>query len=241
MLANDVAAAKAGYGPYVEPISADVGGGGGLPRALRNVKCVVALGRLGKLLPAAKQAGVEHIVLLSTAGARMGLVGAGSCVCVDRLDLLLTDQCLFAQHPARCALCLPQPTHPSSSPPQRCNPGMPQLGALAALFGGGGDDPSLREEVREQQLAASGLPHVIVKAGPIQNVPGGSTQLTFKSSGGGKGGGQGLSREDLARVLAGLVLDVSLPAAAAATVVVESAGPGAPPADLQAALRPLLV
>jgi hypothetical protein len=67
MIANDVTAAKAGYGPYVEPVSADVGGGG-LARALRGVRCVVALGRLGKLLPAAKEAGVEHIVLLSSAG-----------------------------------------------------------------------------------------------------------------------------------------------------------------------------
>jgi hypothetical protein len=85
MLANDVAAAKAGYGPYVEPISADISGGGGLARALRNVRCVIALGRLGKLLPAAQQAGVEHIVLLSTAGERDGHKGGGQ-ICASSLS-----------------------------------------------------------------------------------------------------------------------------------------------------------
>ncbi|GBF97835.1 DNA excision repair protein [Raphidocelis subcapitata] len=188
MVANDVTAAKAGYGPYVEPVSPDVGGGGGLARALRGVRCVVALGRLGKLLPAAKEAGVEHIVLLSTAG-------------------------------------------------------MPQPGGLAALFGGGAGDAALREPAREQAVAASGLPYIIVKAGPFSEAPGGASALAFSAAaagGGGGGGGGGVSREDVACVVARLVLDVPLPAGAAATVVVSSAGPGAPPADWTAALQPLV-
>lgn len=41
---------------------------GGLARALQGVKSVIALGRLGALLPAAQRAGVERVVLLSTAG-----------------------------------------------------------------------------------------------------------------------------------------------------------------------------
>jgi len=41
---------------------------GGVSRALQGVKSVIALGRLGALLPAAERAGVERIVLLSTAG-----------------------------------------------------------------------------------------------------------------------------------------------------------------------------
>lgn len=41
---------------------------GGLTRALQGVKSVIALGRLGALLPAAQRAGVERVVLLSTAG-----------------------------------------------------------------------------------------------------------------------------------------------------------------------------
>lgn len=46
---------------------------GGLSRALKGVKSVVALGRLGALLPAAQRAGVERVVLLSTAGEKAGL------------------------------------------------------------------------------------------------------------------------------------------------------------------------
>lgn len=41
---------------------------GGLARALQGVKSVIALGRLGALLPAAQRAQVERVVLLSTAG-----------------------------------------------------------------------------------------------------------------------------------------------------------------------------
>ena len=51
--------------------------GGGLPRALKNVRTVIALGRLGKLLPAAKQAGVERVVMLSTAGELWVFVSGG--------------------------------------------------------------------------------------------------------------------------------------------------------------------
>lgn len=191
MLANDVGAARAGFGPYVDAVSADVGGGGGLARALRGVRVVVALGRLGKLLPAAKEAGVEHVLLLSTAG-------------------------------------------------------MPQPGGLAALFGGGGGrgDAELRDAAREAQLAASGLPHIVVKAGPIRDEPGGGSALAFSSGGGSSGGsgssGGGVAREDVARVLAALACDVELPRGAAATVVVAADGPGAPPEDWAGALGPLL-
>lgn len=68
MVQNTVAAATA-YGPYVQPVSVnsdtnpDV-----LAKMLRGVKCLICLGRLGKLLPAAKKAGVQHILLLSSAG-----------------------------------------------------------------------------------------------------------------------------------------------------------------------------
>jgi hypothetical protein len=68
VLVRDVGAARAGYGPYVDPVSVSLDSPGGLAAALRGVKVVVALGRLGGLLPAAKAAGVEAVVLLSTAG-----------------------------------------------------------------------------------------------------------------------------------------------------------------------------
>jgi hypothetical protein len=67
-LVKDIAAAKAGYGPYVEPISVDLNSAAGLSKALRNVWSVVVLGKLGAVLPAAEAAGVKRVVLLSTAG-----------------------------------------------------------------------------------------------------------------------------------------------------------------------------
>jgi hypothetical protein len=70
ILVKDTAAAKTGYGPYVEPVSVDMGSAGGLARALRNVRSVIVLGKLGALPQAAEKAGVERLVLLSTAGMR---------------------------------------------------------------------------------------------------------------------------------------------------------------------------
>eukprot|EP00775_Hariotina_reticulata_P005562 gene5562-5799_t len=68
VLVKDVAAAKAGYGPYVEPISVDLNSAAGLSKALKNVWSVIVLGKLGAVLPAAEAAGVKRVVLLSTAG-----------------------------------------------------------------------------------------------------------------------------------------------------------------------------
>lgn len=51
---------------------------------------------------------------------------------------------------------------------------------------------------------------------------------------------QGISREDLARVVAAAALEVEVPPGGAATVVVGAAGPGAPPEDWAAALQPAL-
>lgn len=125
---------------------------------------------------------------------------------------------------------------------------MPQPGGLAALFGGGGD-AVLKDAAREQQLAASGLPHVVVKTGAIRDVPGGASALVLSAapdaggaagSAAGGGGVLGVSREDLACALARLALDVELPGEASGTVVVAAAGPGQPPADWAAALRPLV-
>jgi hypothetical protein len=41
---------------------------GGLAHALRNVRSAIVLGKLGALPQAAQKAGVERLVLLSTAG-----------------------------------------------------------------------------------------------------------------------------------------------------------------------------
>ena len=78
---------------------------GGITRALQGVKSVIALGRLGALLPAAERAGVERVVLLSTSGATLllitqGLLLAQKVVCVyDCLHVLLSW--LFLQHSPR--------------------------------------------------------------------------------------------------------------------------------------------
>lgn len=79
ILVRDTAAAKTGYGPYVEPVSVDMSSTGGLARALRNVRSVVVLGKLGALPQAAKQAGVERLVLLSTAGGIRSSGGRWCC------------------------------------------------------------------------------------------------------------------------------------------------------------------
>jgi hypothetical protein len=150
-----------------------------------------------------------------------------------------------ARAPRRRARARPRaPRRPSPPNPA----GVPQPGGLAALFGGGGGagDGELRDAAREQQLAASGLPHVVVKAGAIRDVPGGASALSLSGGGGGGGGGAGggkggsVSREDLAGVLARLALDVQLPEAGSSTVVVTASGPGQPPEDWVAALQPLV-
>lgn len=45
---------------------------GGLARAMQGVKSVIVLGKLGSVLPAAERAGVERVVMLSTAGEWLG-------------------------------------------------------------------------------------------------------------------------------------------------------------------------
>lgn len=73
-LVKDAAAAAAGFGPYLQAVQGSEGDARTLARALRGVRAVVCCGRLGALLPAAKAAGVQHLVLLSTVGApRRGL------------------------------------------------------------------------------------------------------------------------------------------------------------------------
>jgi hypothetical protein len=53
---------------------------------------------------------------------------------------------------------------------------MPQPGGLAGLFQDAAD-AALKEPQREAAVVRSGMPHVIVKAGIIQDVPGGSSSI----------------------------------------------------------------
>ncbi len=73
-LVRDTTAAKTAYGPYVEPISVDVGNAAVLKRVLRDVRTLVLLGRPGAALTAARDAGVERVVALSSAGEHAALV-----------------------------------------------------------------------------------------------------------------------------------------------------------------------
>lgn len=68
VLVKDVAAAKNAYGPYVKPLSFDLGNTAVLKRALRGVGSVVVVGKLGALPQALPSSGVSHVVLLSTVG-----------------------------------------------------------------------------------------------------------------------------------------------------------------------------
>ncbi len=62
VLVKDAAQAKAAYGPYVAPVAGDVGDARAVAAALRGARAAVVTGRLGALLPAAQQAGLEHLV-----------------------------------------------------------------------------------------------------------------------------------------------------------------------------------
>jgi hypothetical protein len=80
VLVRDVSAAKAGFGPYIDPVSLDVSATGALTRALTGVSTLVVLGRVGNLLQAAQKAGVGQVVLLSTAGGWAAPRRAAPCM-----------------------------------------------------------------------------------------------------------------------------------------------------------------
>jgi hypothetical protein len=110
---------------------------------------------------------------------------------------------------------------------------MPQPGGLAGLFVSGAD-AALKEPQREAAVSISGIPHVIVKAGVIQDVPGGSSSIAVKpasSSGSSSSSKQSsISREDLASaIVAGAVYLPDLGSSSSVAYEVADAGPGQPP------------
>jgi len=115
---------------------------------------------------------------------------------------------------------------------------MPQPGGVAALFQNGAD-AGLKDPQREAALNSSSIPHVIVKAGVIQDVPGGSSKVAvtpWSSAGSGSSSQRSsITREDLAGALvAGAVYLPQLGSssgggsAAQLTFAVQDAGPGQP-------------
>jgi uncharacterized protein YbjT (DUF2867 family) len=111
-----------------------------------------------------------------------------------------------------------------------------QQGAFAFL----GPDAALSDAKQEAEVAACSIPHTIVRAGKLVDTPGGDSQLRFGAAisiGDSVSSTDGsLSREDLARVLAG-VLDCVPSDSLALTVA--SDGPGSPPDDWREALSSL--
>ena len=71
-LVKDAAAAKTGFGPYIEAVQGDANDAAAVRRLLRGAKAAVCCGRLGALLPAAAATRLPHVVLLSTAGSSTG-------------------------------------------------------------------------------------------------------------------------------------------------------------------------
>lgn len=76
---RDPAAAKTAFGAYVTPVAGDVGSASALTMALKGVRAVVIPGRTGQVPRLAAQAGVEHIVLLSSAGGCNMCMHAPQC------------------------------------------------------------------------------------------------------------------------------------------------------------------
>jgi hypothetical protein len=121
---------------------------------------------------------------------------------------------------------------------------MPQPGGVAALFQNGAD-AGLKDPAREAALSSSSIPHIVVKAGIIQDVPGGSSKVSVAPhTAGGSSGSQrsSISREDLASaVVASAVYLPSFGTAGAAQMAfeVQDAGPGRPPEDWEQLLEGL--
>ena len=69
-----------------------------------------------------------------------------------------------------------------------------QQGPFAFL----GPDGALADTGREAEVAASSIPHTIVRAGRVREAPGGGSQLRFGALSGGGGGGGGDIRWDFA-------------------------------------------
>ena len=104
LLVKDVAAAKNAFGPYVQPLSLDPNSAALAPKALRGTRCLVVLGPAGKLLGAARQAKVEHVVVVSAEGGWVGRRAGAAW----SSGLAWEGMCAFLERPGGggCALTL---------------------------------------------------------------------------------------------------------------------------------------
>jgi hypothetical protein len=68
VLVKDATKAKQEFGPYVEAVQGDVMTETSLQQAMRSTRVVVMAGACGHAVREAQKFGVEHIVLVSSAG-----------------------------------------------------------------------------------------------------------------------------------------------------------------------------
>jgi hypothetical protein len=109
---------------------------------------------------------------------------------------------------------------------------------LSGLFGG--EDAALKDAAREAAVAQSGLAYTIIRAGKILNVPGGSSKLRLSPcSSSSSSSPQGISREDLALVIA-QALQNPPQQGQGLMLLAEGAGPGAAPADWEQVFQGLV-
>jgi hypothetical protein len=122
---------------------------------------------------------------------------------------------------------------------------MPQPGGLAGLFMSAAD-AAVKEPQREAAVASSGIPHVIVKVGVIQDVPGGSSSIAVQptticsgsSSSSSSSKQSSISREDLASaIVAGAMFLPDLGSSSSVAYEVADAGPGQPPESWERVLE----
>lgn len=150
----------------------------------------------------------------------------GTCM-VCGMQLQLTTV-----HPALC-LCI-RGCHADFT-------GMPQPGGLAALFQDAAD-ACLKDAQREAAVSSSSIPAVVVKAGNIQDVPGGSSKLAVLpgslATNGSNGGStinqtSSISREDVASALVASAVYLqglgSSSGSRQLVLEVKDGGPGSPP------------
>lgn len=71
-LVKDTAAAKDGFGPYIEIVQGDSSDAAAVKKLLRGAKAAVCCSRLGALLPAAAATRLPHVVLLTSAAQKSG-------------------------------------------------------------------------------------------------------------------------------------------------------------------------
>jgi hypothetical protein len=81
VLVKDAVKAKKEFGPYVDAVQGDVGTASALKQAMCSTRAVVIAGACGQVVGEALKCGIEHIVLVSSAGTTHLKSISRSCSC----------------------------------------------------------------------------------------------------------------------------------------------------------------